>query len=203
MKFYTSSENALVLAKELMGSSVETRTDVSIYEASKLDRRFDIILCMGVYYHLVDPFYAFSEVRHCCHESSTVVFEGDFFDLAEPAPPAPSLAGRIVRGLVRANKLLLGGVTGDPPSTDPITDSPIQANYDFGHPGRCFVPSVQGLCKMLEANYFRVLSQSIYHGDPAQPVRRVLLTCQPFTGENPLHCTRPPFGLHRYDPRYA
>src|SRR5579863_1696870 len=73
-----SANSGLELAKELMGSSIETRTDVSIYEAAKLEERFDIVLCMGVYYHLVDPFYAFSQVRHCSHEQSIVVFEGAF-----------------------------------------------------------------------------------------------------------------------------
>jgi tRNA (mo5U34)-methyltransferase len=68
----------LALARELMGSSIETRTDVSIYEAAKLKERFDIVLCMGVYYHLVDPFLGFSQVRHCAHERSVVVFEGEF-----------------------------------------------------------------------------------------------------------------------------
>jgi tRNA (mo5U34)-methyltransferase len=68
----------LKLAKELIGSSIETRTDVSIYEAVKLEERFDIVLCMGVYYHLVDPFLGFTQVRHCAHEQSVVVFEGDF-----------------------------------------------------------------------------------------------------------------------------
>jgi hypothetical protein len=61
-----------------MGSSIETRTDVSIYEAAKLNERFDIILCMGVHHHLVDPFLGFSQVRHCAYELSAVVFEGDF-----------------------------------------------------------------------------------------------------------------------------
>lgn len=68
----------LRLAKELMGSSIEIRTDVSIYEAAKLKERFDIILCLGVYYHLVDPFLGFTQVRHCAHNRSVVVFEGDF-----------------------------------------------------------------------------------------------------------------------------
>lgn len=68
----------LKLAKELKRSSIETRTDVSIYELSKLKERFDIILCLGVYYHLVDPFLGFTQVRHCAHEQSIVVFEGDF-----------------------------------------------------------------------------------------------------------------------------
>ena len=30
-----------------------------------------------MYYHLIDPFYAFAQVRHCCHENTIVVFEGD------------------------------------------------------------------------------------------------------------------------------
>ena len=68
----------LKLARKLMGSSVKTRTDVSIYAAAKLKQRFDIVLCMGVYYHLLDPFLGFSQVRHCAHEKSIVVFEGDF-----------------------------------------------------------------------------------------------------------------------------
>ena len=68
----------LDLAKELLGLSIETRTDVSIYEVAQLGERFDIVLCMGVYYHLVDPFFAFSQIRRCTHERSVVVFEGDF-----------------------------------------------------------------------------------------------------------------------------
>ena len=161
-----SGNIGLELARELMGSSIDIRTDVSIYEASKLAERFDIVLCLGVYYHLVDPFYAFSQVRHCSHERSVVVFEGDF---------APDWFVK-----------------------------PEQATYyDLGHAGRCFVPTVTCLRQMIEANYFRVITESIYHGLPEQPVHRVLLTCEPFFGENPLHCDRPPFGLHAYDPRFA
>ncbi len=73
-----AGSSGLKLAKELMGSSIEIRTKVSIYELSKLNERFDIILCMGVYYHLVDPFLGFTQVRHCAHQQSVVVFEGDF-----------------------------------------------------------------------------------------------------------------------------
>ena len=73
------SENCgLELAAELMGAPIDIRTDVSIYEASKLGERFEVILCLGVYYHLVDPFYAFSQVRHCSRDRSVVIFEGDF-----------------------------------------------------------------------------------------------------------------------------
>src|SRR2546427_7379454 len=42
----------LPLARELLGSNVEIRQDVSIYDLSSLNRQFDIILCLGVFYHL-------------------------------------------------------------------------------------------------------------------------------------------------------
>jgi len=161
-----SENSGLELAKELMASSVEIRTDISIYEAAKLGERFDIILCMGVYYHLVDPFYAFSQVRHCSRARSVVVFEGDF---------APDWFVQ-----------------------------PQQAAYlDLGNPSRCFVPTLTFLRQMLEANYFRVMKESIYHGAPEQPVNRILMVCEPFEGENALHLNRPPFGLHSYDPRFS
>ena len=38
------------------------------------------------------------------------------------------------------------------------------AYYDLGHAGRCFVPTVTCLRQMIEANYFRVITESIYHG---------------------------------------
>jgi len=43
----------------------------------------------------------------------------------------------------------------------------------------------------------------MYHGAPAQPVNRILVTCEPFEGENSMHLYRPPFGLHSYDPRFS
>jgi tRNA (mo5U34)-methyltransferase len=161
-----SGNAGLELARELMGSSIETRTDLSIYEASKLDQRFDVVLCLGVYYHLVDPYYAFGQVRHCAREGGLVVFEGDF---------AP----------------------------DWFVKPEQAAFYELGNTARVFVPTVHVLRQMLKANYFRVLTESLYYGLPTQPVHRVLLTCEPFSGENPLHEGPPPFGLHIYDPRFS
>jgi len=161
-----SGNSGLAVAKEAMGSSIETRTDISIYEQTKVGARFDIVLCMGVYYHLVDPYYAFGQVRHCSHPGSVVVFEGDF---------AP----------------------------DWFVQPEQAAFLDLGDPSRCFVPTVPFLRQMLAANYFHILTESIYHGLPGQPVNRILVACQAFEGENRLHVYRPPFGLHAYDPRFA
>lgn len=81
-----AGEAGFFLARECLKSTVEYDLRRSVYELVGLDDKFDIILCLGVYYHLIDPFYAFSQIRHCCHENSLVVFEGDvFFGLPEGA----------------------------------------------------------------------------------------------------------------------
>src|SRR6266550_1238055 len=67
----------ILLAKDLLRSSIDTNLDISVYDLGILDEKFDIILCLGIYYHLVDPFYAFAQIRHRCHEETLVVFEGD------------------------------------------------------------------------------------------------------------------------------
>ena len=51
-----------------------------------------------MFYHLLDPFYAFAQIRHRCHEHSIVVFEGDaFFGLIETPDQSAALYGRDVR----------------------------------------------------------------------------------------------------------
>jgi tRNA (mo5U34)-methyltransferase len=55
----------LRLAKRLLSSRVEIKQDQSVYELAQLGRTFEVILCLGVYYHLLDPFYALTQIRHC------------------------------------------------------------------------------------------------------------------------------------------
>lgn len=74
-----AGDSGLTLAKRLLGSKIETDTDRSVYDLAKLDRTFDVILCLGVYYHLLDPFHAFAQIRHCCRPETVIVFEGDAF----------------------------------------------------------------------------------------------------------------------------
>ncbi len=157
----------LRLAKELMRSSIEIRSNLSIYEAAKLNERFDIILCLGVYYHLVDPFLGFAQVRHCAHERSIVIFEGDF---------APD---------------------------DGFVDPEHAAHLDLEGGLHCFVPTIGCLRQVLQAHYFRIKRESIYRGEPNHPWNRILVTCEPFAGENLLHRYRPPSGLHVYDRRFS
>jgi tRNA (mo5U34)-methyltransferase len=72
-----ASGDGLRLAKRLLRSRVEIRQDLSIYDVGALAQRFDIILCLGVFYHLRDPFYGFTQLRHCCHPHSILACEGE------------------------------------------------------------------------------------------------------------------------------
>jgi len=67
----------IAVARELLGSSIQTKLDQSIYTLGKLDRRFDVIFCFGVYYHLLEPLSAFRALRACCHADTLVLLEGD------------------------------------------------------------------------------------------------------------------------------
>ena len=170
----------LGLARRLLDSQIEINQQVSVYDIASLGRKFDVILCMGVYYHLYDPFYAFSQIRHCCHEDTVIVFEGDvgvdmpagtaeycFDDAAKPAfVPSHSF----LRTALRAAYF------------DIVAE-------DYLYP-RNGLSRLKHLVKLL-------LLQS------PKGLNRILLTCRPFSGENALHPYTPPCGLRAYDPRFG
>src|SRR5262245_55866376 len=63
-------------ARELLKSKVDYNLNISVNNLSELRRKFDIILFLGVYYHLFDPLYALAQIRHCCHPDTRVIIEG-------------------------------------------------------------------------------------------------------------------------------
>lgn len=72
-----ANQGGVRIARELLGSRIEIREDMPVYDLASLGRKFDVILCLGVFYHLWDPFYAFTQLRQCCHPGSIVVVEGE------------------------------------------------------------------------------------------------------------------------------
>ena len=70
-----AGDSGLRLAKELLNSSIKINTNLSVYRLTELKTKFDIILCLGVYYHLIDPFYGFAQICHCCHENTIIVLK--------------------------------------------------------------------------------------------------------------------------------
>jgi tRNA (mo5U34)-methyltransferase len=183
-----SSGEGIHLAKRLLGSSIEIDQHVSIYELTRLGRTFDVILCLGVYYHLFDPFAAFAEIRHCCHDGTIVVLEGD------------ATAG------LRPDTLYWDAKTPSHPlflPTPQVLAQMLQASYfqvikqEWRAPPRRVPPHRQWLRRLRH----RLGGAAVDRGLP-DVCERMIVVCTPFDGENPLHVYKPPFGLHRYDSRF-
>ncbi len=175
--------DGLRLARQLFGSSVEVDERRSIYDLTGLNRNFDIVLCLGVYYHLHDPFHAFSQIRHCCHDDTIVVFEGD------------ATVG------LKANTALIDFTNRYSPiflPTSAVLNGMIEAAYFSIGAQKWMVP--QRVTTGPRIRYQRTPN----HLDFGLPPRtsRLITIAHPFTGANRLHIYRPPFGLARYDIRW-
>ena len=73
----TASPSGILLARELLGSRIAVREDLPVYNLAALGLTFDVILVLGVFYHLWDPLHALVQVRHCCHRDTIVIIEGE------------------------------------------------------------------------------------------------------------------------------
>jgi tRNA (mo5U34)-methyltransferase len=179
----------LHLAKRLLKSNIEINESVSIYEASKLRETFDIVLCLGVYYHLIDPFAAFAQLRHCSHTGSIVVLEGDvthglradsfFWDPKDSAKPIFIPTDYGLRQMLRAAYFEV---------TEQSFMQPIPL-------ATVFKPELSLFKHVAGRQDAETLKLPEY-------MDRMVTFAKPFEGENPLHPYKPPFGLNRYDPRY-
>ncbi|MGZ9115834.1 MAG: class I SAM-dependent methyltransferase [Methylocystis sp.] len=183
-----ASGAGLRLAKKLLKSNVEINQNVSIYEASKLNETFDIIICLGVYYHLVDPFAGFAEVRHLMHEGSIAIFEGDatlelrpdtfYWDMSDSAK---SCFVPTQWGLNHMLKTTYMDVVAQSWMRPPPA---FKVNVDPAH--------LFGFTGALDPSGF----------PPLKHRERILTVVKPFSGENPLHPYKPPFNLAKFDTRW-
>jgi tRNA (mo5U34)-methyltransferase len=189
-----SGGDGLILAKELLGSAVETNLRLSVYELASLGRTFDIILFLGVYYHLLDPLYALTQLRHCCHPGTVVLVEGNegvnlpanaaVFDLDQHTTKFLPTAGHLRQMLLAA----YFSVTAEEEMEVPQEKA---ARLGWRWRLRMCWQALSG-------------SRSGVRGliEPLTAIKRVFLTCVPFEGENPAHVYRPPFGLDAFDVRF-
>ena len=179
----------LRLAHKLLNSKVEINQSVSIYEASKLNRTFDIILCLGVYYHLVDPFAGFAEVRHLMHENSIAIFEGDatlelrpdtyYWDMSDSSK---SCFVPTQWGLNHMLKTAYMDVTSQRWMRPP---QGLMINVYPAH--------LVGAMGAKDPSEFKTLRHR----------EHIITVTKPFSGENPLHPYKPPFNLSRFDTRFS
>ena len=177
-----SDGRGLRLARELLRSSVSINQNLSVYELASLNTKFDVIMCLGVYYHLLDPFHAFAQLRHCCHPGTLVLLEGN--------------AGR---GGMRPDEVRY--TFGDSRRSAFVPSAPALENFlkaaylqvrsqEWLRPGP--FRRVKGLVQHLKR--FNTISTTF--------IDRAFTVCTPFEGVNDLHTYEPPFNLGVYDERF-
>jgi tRNA (mo5U34)-methyltransferase len=204
-----SSGQGLLLAKELLHSRIEVNQALPIYELSSLGRRFDIILCLGVYYHLLDPFHAFAQIRHCCHSDTVVVLEGDgidgprpdtiLFNLSDHSKPIFLPTPQALQHLVQACYLSVTAQTWWPQREEqPHRAGRLGWRWRLRMCAQALAGSRPGIAAL--ARQIEPPSASLNRLAPL--VNRLVTVCKPFQGTNPAHHYKPPFGLHIYDDRF-
>jgi 2-polyprenyl-3-methyl-5-hydroxy-6-metoxy-1,4-benzoquinol methylase len=71
------SRTGFNVAKEILGANV-TYIQGSVYDATKLlQKNFDYVFCLGVFYHLKHPVMAFEEISKLLKADGMLVFEGE------------------------------------------------------------------------------------------------------------------------------
>jgi tRNA (mo5U34)-methyltransferase len=208
-----SAGEGLFLAKELLDSSIEINQNLNVYDVRALENKtFDVILCLGVYYHLHSPFYAFSQIRHCCSENTIVIFEGDVgqnfgafevqtdFANGRQSTFNPSL--QVFETLVKAayfepiERHFKSEHVFDSPTSD-LSNSDSKSSLD-----RWWDPMKLGE-KWKQSKARKVIKKTKARLRPKRFTDRAVYICRPFCRANDeVFYYRPPFGLDAYDPRF-
>jgi hypothetical protein len=167
-----SDGRGIHLARELLGSAVEVNQNVSVYQLASLEETCDIIMFFCVYYHLLDPFYAFAQLRRCCHPGSLLLVDGPFTMALGPGEALHRFHDHDCEWL---------------PSLEALQQI-VHATY-FSDVDRVFQEAFAPV-----GNGERV--------PPITNVNRLFMTCIPIEAAVSLFVYPPPFGLSDYDPRF-
>ena len=202
-----SDGSGIHLVKELTGSSMEINQNVSVYRLEELKQTFDVILFLGVYYHLFDPFYAFTQLRKCCHAKTVIVIDGPItYGLPENAALMnfadhscewlPTIGAlRKLLQVTYFNEVRYGVMGEERPTPPPIAESKLGWRWRLG---TCR-EALRGSRREVHERFRSIEPKPI---SARADVRRVMLTCTPRSGVEELHAYPPPFGLDAFDPRF-
>ncbi|MCY2947195.1 MAG: methyltransferase domain-containing protein [Planctomycetota bacterium] len=200
-----SAGQGIHLAKELFGSNIDIKQDVSAYQLEaklKGEGPFDIIIYFGVYYHLFDPLYAFSQIRHLCGPNTVVLIDGPegpalqkntaFLEFANHAAEFLPSRGALEQ-LIEASYLKIDDrAEFETDHTQPKDTDPIGRFWRLRHAILALFGNRQQLCEHAK----RIWPHYSFS-------QRVFLKASAFTGKSRLHAYRPPFGLDKYDNRFG
>jgi tRNA (mo5U34)-methyltransferase len=199
-----SAGEGIQIARELLGSKIEVRQDVSVYslkETLASEGPFDIIIYLGVYYHLFDPYYAFTQIRHLCGPDTIVLIDGpegpalpegtaclNFANHAIEFLPSKGALEQLVEAayLTIEHRAEFNTDKNQPADTDPV--------------GRKWRLRQAALALFGSREKIR------QHAKQIEPytffARRVFFHAKGFQGASRLHAYKPPFGLECYDDRF-
>lgn len=195
-----SQGRGIHLAKELLGSSVEIDQNLSVYDLPSRGRKFDVILFMGVYYHLHDPFYALAQIRHCCHPDTVVVVSGPVGATLRANASVYNFPDHNCEWLPSegALKQLLAATYFTDPKIayyDPTAETAAPGRLGWRWRLKMCADALRGSRPAMSARLAEVL--------PKEDASKLCVyTCSAHEGEVGIHFYRPPFGLHAYDPRF-
>lgn len=193
------SAACFALAKTLKRSNVHHVPDLSVYALSeRLREQFDVVLFLGVYYHLHAPFAAFAQLRARCHEQSVVLIQGECIRDDDRSYAAGDLASPRASIWVPTTKLLTDTLAAcylDVERVSFLSDLGVGPMLSLAPPGEVLAMVRQ-----------RLRSRSA--SEPSEPPLReharrdvALVVARPFSGVNRHHVYPPPFGLARFDTR--
>ena len=195
------TQECFSIAKELKDSSVNLRPDISVYDIDEAleGQKFDIILMLGLYYHLHAPYLAFAKVRHLCHADTIVFIEGPCYrdektDRALLRLDDPDKSKFVPN--VKVLKDMLQSCYFEPVSTtfldqneylSVVKQLPTDDVMDL-------VSAAVKRQKSADANNDTKKIAAI-----EEKTDRIFIMARPFTGKNKRHLYRAPFGLDQYD----
>ena len=192
------------LAHDIYQSNVEYNPRVSVYQLSRLaGRQFDIVLFLGVYYHLSHPMSALSEVRRAVKSNGEVIIEGGVINDADRSY-AEFYYGENGNELYRKDKSNWWL-----PSRRCLKDM-LQCSY-FDVADELYVGSTPNRKKRPREDkkgpWGGIQSLLRCRADkrmliPPAEYGRMLVRAKPVLRSDPHHLHRPPFGLADFDPRY-
>ena len=187
------SRECFRLARQLKQSSVELLDDVSVYDLSaRVTDKFDVILFLGVYYHLHAPYAAFAELRKLCHPTSVVVIEGECIQDDDRAYARAPLDNPRASIFVPTTRLLIDMLRACYFEVERVQSMRELALADL-------------LARVPAADVIDLVRRRLRGARPSAPAAaeetpdRVMLFARPVWGKNRYHHYKPPFDLAQFD----
>ena len=176
---WPSENEGFSIAREVYNSKVEYMGDVSVYDVRKLGRTFDIVLFLGVYYHLTHIMYGITQLRHMLNPGGEMIIEGGAIDDSD-----------------RSYMEFYYGSEGPEPYRSDVSNWSVPSR-------RCIKDMVSAnYFNVTDESFIRHDSSTKAKEDSAERYGRIMLRATAVERADLNHFYEPQFGLSRFDPRF-